>query len=92
MAGVKGRSGRKSQDDEMALHSLMQSCWKVADREAAFCRLSYMAREGNIEAMKLLCLYAYGRPKQIEASDHPVNVMISYATPSKEEIFTTKKR
>ena len=78
MAGVKGRSGRKSLSDEVALQRLLRSCWKVADREAAFSKLADMANEGNIEAMKLLLQYSYGRPKQIEGSGTPIHVTISH--------------
>lgn len=60
--GKRGRSGRKSKAEELGLAQLLDKCWTQAHREECITRLSAMARTGNLDAMKLLLAYAYGKP------------------------------
>jgi hypothetical protein len=71
MAGVKGKSGgvrpnsgRKSRAEEMGLAALLDKCWSVADREACIRSLAKQASQGDIDAVKLLLSYAFGKPKE----------------------------
>jgi hypothetical protein len=62
--GIKGRSGRKSKAEEMGLASLLDRCWTKADREKCIKSLARQAAAGEIEAVKLLMAYTYGRPTE----------------------------
>lgn len=70
MAGIKGkggqpgRSGRKSRAEELGLQALLDKCWTPEDREACLRRLAAKANEGEMEAVKLLFSYAFGKPKE----------------------------
>ena len=73
--GKKGRSGRKSKAEEMGLQALLAECWTEADRKACIRALAERAKKGikfDMEAVKLLMAYAYGRPverKEVTGAD-----------------------
>src|SRR4051794_18273521 len=60
--GAKGRSGRKSKAEEMGLQALLDKCWTQADREKCLKVLAGNAKLGDMESIKLLMSYAYGKP------------------------------
>jgi hypothetical protein len=62
--GQKGRSGRKSKAAEMGLQSLLDKCWTQEDREQCVTSLAHKANAGDIEAIKLLMAYTFGKPKE----------------------------
>lgn len=64
MAGKKGLSGRKSKAEELGLQGLLNKAWPVAERIKLFAKLAEMARDGNIEAIKLLTAYTFGKPTE----------------------------
>lgn len=70
--GAKGRSGRKSKAEELGLAALLDECWTEADRKACLKKLASNARTGDMESIKLLMAYAYGKPvdrKEIKGAD-----------------------
>jgi hypothetical protein len=62
--GIKGRSGRKSKAEEMGLASLLEKCWTLEDRQACIIGLANRAAAGDIESIKLLMAYTYGKPTE----------------------------
>jgi hypothetical protein len=84
--GKKGRSGRKSKAEELGLVSLLNRGWTPAARERTIKRLSTLAEAGNLEAIKILLAYTYGKP--IERTEHlgqdgePIKVIIEHVKPS----------
>jgi hypothetical protein len=65
MAGVKGRSGRKSKLLRTKLAELVDDAWPVKKRHEIIASLHNSAiNDGDTEAAKTLLAYAYGRPAQ----------------------------
>ena len=64
--GPQPNSGRKSKASMMGLLALLDKCWTPDDREACVVKLSALARQGDMDATKLLFNYAFGRPKEIK--------------------------
>ncbi len=62
--GKKGRSGRKPKFDEAGLELLLDKCWPLAQREEAIKKAALRASQGDLEALKLLMAYGYGKPKE----------------------------
>lgn len=62
--GKKGRSGRKSKAEEMGLVALLDKCWTQAAREKCIKTLATQANRGEIEAVKLLMSYTFGKPTE----------------------------
>lgn len=62
--GKPGRSGRKPKFDEEELLSLLDSGWPMASRQEAIKMLATRASRGDIEAIKLLMAYSYGKPRE----------------------------
>ena len=62
--GKKGRSGRKPKFDEDELLGLINKAWPRSARVEAFEKLAERARRGDLEALKLLLAYSYGKPKE----------------------------
>jgi hypothetical protein len=62
--GKKGASGRKSKAEEFGLAKLLNECWTLAERKACIKKLAASAKDGDLEATKLLLSYAYGKPPQ----------------------------
>jgi len=60
--GKKGRSGGKSKAEQLGLQALLDKCWTKEAREQCFTKLAEMCAQGNIEAMKLMLGYTYGKP------------------------------
>lgn len=85
MAGVKGKSGgarpaagRKSKAEEMGLSALLDKCWTVAAREKCIRSLAQKATKGEIEAIKLLMSYAFGKPRESVDLTHAGGIEIVY--------------
>lgn len=89
MAGVKGRSGsggvrrnagRKSKAEELGLAALLEECWTQDDRKDCITQLASKASDGDMESIKLLMAYAYGKPvdrKEIGGKDGaPIEISI----------------
>lgn len=67
MAGVKGKSGRKSRAEELGLRALLDECVSPTARKQLFRRLVKLSKQQDkigIEATKLLLAYLYGSPRQ----------------------------
>ncbi|HST21678.1 MAG TPA: hypothetical protein VLR90_11200 [Blastocatellia bacterium] len=76
--GQKGRSGRKRKFDEEELLTLLSQAWPKPARLEAFKVLVERAVSGDLEALKLLMVYTYGKPKNmIEAPPEPPSVPLS---------------
>lgn len=56
--------GRPSKAEEMGLKALLDRAWPARRRLKLFEKLGEMAEEGNIEAMKLLTAYTFGKPTE----------------------------
>jgi ATP-dependent exoDNAse (exonuclease V) alpha subunit len=89
MPGVKGKSGgkranagRKSRAEEMGLAALLDKCWTADDREKCIEKLAALANAGDIDAVKLLMAYTFGKPKeQVEVSGSesaPFKLIVQY--------------
>ena len=86
MAGVAGKSGRKTRAEEMGLYKLLDDCVSEDDRRALFEALKRLAKgrsKHKLEAIKLLLAYLYGTPRQsVEVSGDegsPLKILIEYA-------------
>ena len=64
MPGAKGRSGRKSKAEEMGLVALLNKCWTATDREKCIRSLAANANAGDMDSIKLLLSYTFGKPKE----------------------------
>jgi hypothetical protein len=80
--GKKGRSGRKSKAEELGLAALLDGCWTLADRKACLTALAKKAKAGDLEAVKLLMAYTYGKPvdrKELAGKDgEPIKVIVEH--------------
>jgi hypothetical protein len=86
--GKKGRSGRKPKALEMGLQALLDECFTAADRRDLFMKLAEMARNANLEAIKLLLAYTYGKP--VEQKDSTVDGKIEIVIKREQRTGTTK--
>jgi hypothetical protein len=62
--GRRQGSGRKSKAEEMGLVALLNECWTLAQRKKCIRKLATLAREGDMDAIKLLMAYAFGKPTE----------------------------
>lgn len=62
--GSQPNAGRKSKASMLGLIALLDKCWAAPEREACITRLGILANEGNMDAIKLLMAYAFGKPKE----------------------------
>lgn len=84
MPFVKGQSGnpngRRPSPQRLELENLLNRNWPLADREAALQNLVTMAKT-DLEALKLLLAYTYGKPidrKEISGPDgEPLKAYVS---------------
>lgn len=60
--GAKGRSGRKSKAAELGLQALLDECWDQTQRKDCIKNLAKNAKTGDMESLKLLLAYTYGKP------------------------------
>lgn len=69
MSGVKGRSGRKSDQEIKRIRSLLDNAVTDDDWHAAFKELSKRMKQGDIKAFQILAAYRFGLPRdQVEES------------------------
>lgn len=68
MAGVKGKSGRKTKAEEIGLSMMLTDCWSDAERRKVIRNLHKFAvsedAKAAIGAAGLLLAYAYGKPTE----------------------------
>jgi hypothetical protein len=80
--GVKGKAGRKSKAEELGLEKLLADCWTDKDRRVCIKNLAIQANRGEMEAVKLLMSYAYGKPteKHQHSGDEksPIEIRVIY--------------
>lgn len=80
--GKPGRSGRKSKAHEMGLAALLDRCWTVEERENCIKTLVSQAKDGNLDATRLLLAYTYGKPKETHqvtgGAQGPVKLLVKY--------------
>ncbi len=76
MPFVKGQSGnpagRRPKAARQELEALLDKTWPTEKREQALINLAAMAASGDLDAMKLLLAYTYGKPidrKEITGAD-----------------------
>ena len=62
--GKKGRSGRKPKFDEEELTAILNAAWPKKARIEAFGKVAERARRGDLEALKFLSAYGYGKPRE----------------------------
>ncbi len=86
--GKKGRSGRKPKALEMGLQALLDECFTPADRRDLFIKLAEMARNANIEAIKLLLAYTYGKP--VDQRESNVSGKLEIVIKREQRTGTTK--
>ena len=86
--GKKGRSGRKVKAVNLGLQALLNECFTEDDRRDLFIKLAEMARNANLEAIKLLLAYTYGKP--IEQKDSTVDGTIEIVIKREQRTGTTK--
>jgi Family of unknown function (DUF5681) len=55
-------AGRKPSTARKELETLLDKTWPVSKREAALSNLVTMAEAGDLDAVKLLLAYTYGKP------------------------------
>lgn len=84
MAGVKGRSGRKTLAHEVGIKRLLQECWTTAQRHEVIRTLHAKASDKEdkacVPAATLLFAYAYGRPtERVEINDPTLDTIKSVA-------------
>ena len=71
--GKRPDAGRKSRAEEMGLMRLLNECWTLAQRERVIRKLAALASKGDIEAIKLLMAYAFGKPTEKHQHSGDVN-------------------
>lgn len=80
--GARPGAGRKSKAELLGLPALLEECWTDADRRATLRALAAKASKGDMEAIKLLMAYAYGKPterKEVSGpSGGPIEIVVQY--------------
>jgi hypothetical protein len=67
--GKPGRSGRKSKAVELGLKALLDECWTVTARKQCLKALARKANGGEMEAIKLLFAYTFGKPTETKVHE-----------------------
>ncbi len=81
MAGVAGKSGRKSKAEEMGLVALLDKCFSKRRRTACLKKLAEDAESDEFhirhEARKLLLAYTFGKPveKQQQVGERVLRIV-----------------
>jgi len=60
--GRRPGAGRKTRAAEFGLHTMIDSIWTVKDQKETIRRLVERAVKGDMEAIKLLMAYRFGKP------------------------------
>jgi hypothetical protein len=76
--GARPNSGRKSKAALMGLKALLDKCWTPEDRESCVRELAMKARGGDMEAVKLLFNYAFGKPREHRENSGELAVRVVY--------------
>lgn len=81
MAGVKGRSGRKSKAEEAGVAELIDSAVTPADWRAIFKVAAGKARRGDTNAARFVAEFRFGKPHQsiaLQGGGGPIVVQVVY--------------
>lgn len=62
--GNRPGAGRKTKAESAGLDGVLTECWTRAERKACVRRLAEKAALGEMEAIKLLFAYTFGKPKE----------------------------
>lgn len=62
--GKRLGAGRKSKAEELGLASLLDKCWTLKQREECIRSLATNAANGEMDAIKLLMAYTFGKPRE----------------------------
>lgn len=62
--GARPNAGRKSKAEEMQLARLLNKCWTKKQREECIRTLASRASKGDLESIKLLLAYTFGKPTE----------------------------
>lgn len=62
--GARPNAGRKSKAEEMELYKLLNKCWTKREREECIKKLAQRATKGDLESIKLLMAYTFGKPTE----------------------------
>jgi hypothetical protein len=62
--GSRSGAGRKPKSQEEELQILLRKGWSAKQRLEAIQKLATLAALGNLEAIKLLMGYTFGKPKE----------------------------
>ncbi len=80
--GACPNAGRTSKAAMMGLLALLDECWTETDRRECVKTLSKLAKQGDMDATKLLFNYAFGRPKEVKeltgADGGAIRVVVAY--------------
>jgi len=85
--GKKGRSGRVSKAKILGLAELLDEAWPPARRCDFFQKLVAMGEAGNMDAIKLLMAYAFGKPSEtvnLQSTD-AITISVKYVEKGKAD-------
>lgn len=54
----------------MGLAALLDECWTLAQRKECVNKLAELASQGDMESIKLLMAYAFGKPREKQQIEH----------------------
>lgn len=86
--GKKGRSGRKPKAVNLGFQSLLNECFTEKDRRDMLLKLVDMAKGADLDAIKLLLAYTYGKP--VEQKDSTIDGKIEVIIRREHRTGTTK--
>lgn len=83
--GKRSGAGRKPKRIEVGLPLLLDKCWTESQREECIQKLAEKAATGDMEAIKLLMAYTYGKPRESHDVTHRGAVEIHYVNDWRNE-------
>ena len=84
---VRSGRGRKSKAEEMGLKRLLDDCWTHDQRRECITTLATMASGGDIEAIKLLMAYTFGKPKESVQMEQTGVLEVRYVSDWRENVI-----
>jgi hypothetical protein len=76
--GRRPGAGRKSKAEEVGLKRLLSECWTQDQRRKCVRALADRASRGDMEAVKLLFSYTFGKPKESQELKGKLAVTVRY--------------
>lgn len=76
--GKREGAGRPKKAESMGLTALLNECWEEDARRECITKLASMARGGDLDAMKLLMAYTFGKPKEKVELQGGVRIEVVY--------------